>query len=240
MAGITALVATIDRARARRSTSRCPRVAAVDSSHHPSSIEFAAVLARPVAGLEHGDDVAGFLGSDRQRFAQQQVVGEVAVESPARAGRRCDGGLAHAERAVVGGDGEVDRCFGVVRDLGHMAAAGNDAVVHQRPVVALDRALGALDVELRAADRAHVALAEGGLAPVVPLHPQAELVGVGRVVPHAVVGAAQHPRGRGSVELQDPVDVVRAPVVDRSAGDRLLRMPGPARDARSRRRRSRC
>ena len=87
----------------------------------------------------------------------------------------------------------------------------------------------ALDVELRPADGADVALAERGLSAVVPLHPQRELVGVGGVVPHPGVGAAEDPRRWRSVELQDPVDVVRAPVVDRPAGDRLLGVPCPAR-----------
>src|SRR6056297_3065457 len=46
--------------------------------------EGAALGTRPVGGFEHGDHVTRLLGSDGERFAEQEVVGEVAVESPAR------------------------------------------------------------------------------------------------------------------------------------------------------------
>src|SRR6056297_3932976 len=157
------------------------------------------------------------------------MVGEVAMEAPSRVRGRADDGLADADTALVGGDGEVDRHFGVVRQLLHVTAARYDAVDAQRAVVALDGAACALDVELGPPDRAHVALAERGFTPVGPLHPEAELVDVGAVVPDPRVGAAEHATWRRSVELDDPVDVVGPPVVDRSTRDRVLRVPGSAR-----------
>ena len=76
-----------------------------------------------------------------------------------------------------------------------MTAPRLDAFVAERSIVAFDRALCALDVELGAADGGDVTLAEGRLASIAPLHPDREVVDVRRVVPHPVGGAAEDPGG---------------------------------------------
>ena len=69
--------------------------------------------------------------------------------------------------------------------------------------------------------------------PVGPVQPDPELVQVGHVVPHPLVTGpttVTGPASSGPTEqLEDPVDVVGAPVVDGAAGHRDLRVPGPAR-----------
>src|SRR5207247_6389504 len=77
--------------------------------------------------------------------------------------------------------------------------------------------------------RSYVGLYESGLRAAVKRHVDTNLVGVGHVMPHPLVPDRGHVADRSVEQLQHPVEVVRAPVVDRPAGDGLVAVPEIAR-----------
>ncbi len=78
--------------------------------------EFAAVGAGPVGGFEYGNNIARLFGSNRQRFTQDQVIGQVPMEAPAGMGSGPHSRFDQPVIAVVGGNPEIDRCLGMVAD----------------------------------------------------------------------------------------------------------------------------
>ncbi len=168
-------------------------------------------------------------GADVERLAEVEMVGQVAMERVRRGGLRRERGLGESPTRLVPSEGEIDRCLGVVALFVHVAEPGLDPFDAERPVVPGHGPLGALDVQLGRPESGHVALEELGLASIGPSEPDADLVEVGDVLPHPLV-AVGHDGDRVVVhQLEDPVDVVTAPVVDGPAADRHLAVPGAAR-----------
>src|ERR1019366_3909272 len=62
-----------------------------------------------------------------------------------------------------------------------------------------------------------------------PAQAHPDLVEVRDIAPNTLVAVGRQRRGEAAHELQDPVEVVRARVIDGAAGDGLLRVPRPAR-----------
>ena len=161
-----------------------------------------------MSGLEHPDDIPALARIDSEGVAEQEMVGQVAMEAPAgmRNGRQI--GFEKTPVALVSGEPEVDRTLSVMVDATQIAATRFQTRGVERLVVTFDGALGPLHVELRTSDGSQVALPERGLAPIGPDHLHLELVDVGRVVPDPGVGGAAHPLGCAAMETEDPVDVV--------------------------------
>jgi hypothetical protein len=164
-----------------------------------------------------------------------EVVGEVAVEREGLGGRRWEDRLRQPVAGLVAHQRQRHRGLGVVALLPDVAA-GADPLGDERPVVAGDRARRALHPELRRPDGGDVGLEELRLPPVGPRHPDPQLVEVGHVVPHPLVGRGRHRRRGRAEELEDPVDVVRPPVVDGTAGHWCPPSARRRTGARSRRR----
>ena len=78
------------------------------------SADVVVVGAGPVGGLEDGDDLAGLLRTDSEWLAQEEMVGEVAMETPPRVGCGSDVGLDQSVVAVVPGECEVDGPLGMM------------------------------------------------------------------------------------------------------------------------------
>ena len=68
-------------------------------------------------------------------------------------------------------------------------------------------------------------MGELGLDPVDEVHQHPAVVGVGDVVPDPLVGGRRDPLDLLGEQIQGPVEVVTAPVVDRAAADGLVGMP---------------